>query len=312
MSQTEFENGPLHVEESATLWRYVSLPTLLLYLQGTIRLSSIERLKALDPLEGHRLWDHVVQMMGFEKNEDNTFIVKDEYKDLVDYIMRVEMSFNDRQLFALNGIYGGENQSFIFSHWYKMVMSTRYALCFFESKKESMAMWRLYAPHGFAIKTSVNDLKRGLDGTETKWRISKMKYLDKQREVTADEMYNDARRLLNEILRRPYLLKSHEYEYENEVRLLTVDPCGGENLQINNVDAATWIKEILIAPDIWHSDANVMQDLIESRHPRFKGLVYQSKAAQLPGKEDNFLQGEYTMFLGDVRRKKWPPVMWDL
>lgn len=44
----------------------------------------------------------------------------------------------------------------------------------------------------------------------------------------------------------PYFIKIHEYEYENEVRLVTVDPNKATSIEVANVPAEKWIIEIII------------------------------------------------------------------
>lgn len=188
-------NGPLPVDRDVTLWRYVTLPTLLLYLDGRLRLSSISRLRVLDPMEGTRLWDDVTQTEAFSGPE---------YGELFDFVRDRHLSPNDQKLLDANRGYPGANQRIIFDHWHRLVVSTRYALCLFASEHESIAMWRLYAPHGFAIRTRLGAIEKALESTSNRWRISKMKYLNAQSEVTPDDVFNDDQ--LKEALRRPYIL----------------------------------------------------------------------------------------------------------
>ena len=155
MGSTVIANGPLPVDKSSTLWRYVTLPTLLLYLDGKFRLSSIQRLQGLDPLEGRTLWDPITQTGAFSGPE---------YRQLFDYVRDRHLSHKDQVCLAANRHNPGSNQRAIFDHWHRLVMSTRYAFCLFESEHQSIAMWRLYAPKGgFAIKTRLGSLERGLE-----------------------------------------------------------------------------------------------------------------------------------------------------
>ena len=55
-------------------------------------------------------------------------------------------------MFDLNKDYPGANQEILFARWHKILIATRYALCFFESTHESIAMWREFAPKGVAIR----------------------------------------------------------------------------------------------------------------------------------------------------------------
>jgi hypothetical protein len=159
----------------------------------------------------------------------------------------------EQELFQKNAGRPGASQQVVFEHWYRSLISTRYALCLFQSRHESIAMWRLYAPHGFAIRTSFRALAGALQASGRKWRISQMKYVDREEEVTAGDESRDEH--FNETLRRPFLLKSREYEYEKEVRLFTVDPGALPTLVVEGVSPEKWIEEIRISPEMWREDA---------------------------------------------------------
>jgi hypothetical protein len=300
MGTNTIANGPLQVDRHATLWRYVTLPTLLLYLDGRLRLSSISRLRGLDPLEGTRLWDHVTQTEAFTRLE---------YKELFDYVRDRHLSKADQGLLDLNRDHPGANQTVIFDHWHRLVVSTRYALCLFSSEHQSIAMWRLYAPHGFAIRTSVSALEKGLEATSNKWRISKMKYINAQDEVTSDDVFNDNQ--LKEALRRPFFLKAQEYSYENEVRLVTIDPRALPSIEIEGVSASEWIEQIVISPEMWSRDAELLTQLIESRCPALKGRVHKSSAFNVPDAEDSSWTGIEADAAKEDALKHWPPSLWE-
>jgi len=295
MGTSTIENGPLPVDRIATLWRYVSLPTLLLYLDGRLRLSSINRLRGLDPLEGSRYWDHVTQTAALQGNE---------YVELFEYVRDHELTPADKKLLDANSDHPDTNQRKIFDHWHRLVTSTRYALCFFRSDHQSIAMWRLYAPQGFAIRTNLNSLERGLSGTKKEWRISKMKYIDASKEVSPDAVFRDKE--LKEALRRPFFLKGREYSYENEVRLVTVDPKEMPSIEVDSVSATDWIEEIIISPELWGKDSDILKHLINSK---FRGLVRQSSALCGPISEDS----DWEKVEGEIRERNaeehWPKLL---
>ena len=138
-----FENGPVEVDEAKPIWRYVGLPALLVYLEGNLRLQSVDSLKRIDPAEGIPLWDDVTQSDAFEK---------EEREELWGYVYS-KLSPKDQLLWNANASSGHHiaNQGIVFEEWRHIVNRTRYAICFIESPHESMAMWRLFAPHGFSI-----------------------------------------------------------------------------------------------------------------------------------------------------------------
>lgn len=254
------ENGPLPVAPDALLWRYVSLPALLLYLDRRLRLPSILSLQRLDRLEGMRPWDCVTQTEGYSQAER---------KEIWEYFEST-LSQNAKEMFRLNR--GSEaNQRQVYDYWHRLVMSTRYGLSFFVAGHESIAMWRLYAPQGFAIRTSLHSLNKALVNSERTWRISHMKYWDKSARIGPDQTNADDQ--LKSTLRRPFLLKSREYAFENEVRLFTVDGHARPNLVVDNVAPEDWIEQIRVSPEVWTEDAELLQTLIGARVPALKSKI---------------------------------------
>jgi hypothetical protein len=277
------ENGPFPVDPKSRLWRYVSFPTLLFYLKGKLRLSSIDALKKMDPLEGCALWNKETQGEAFTSDENN---------QLFAYVRARKspiLTFSPlAQILSADSLRA-------YAEWHKIVCSTRYVLCFFESEHESMAMWRLYAPFGVAVRSSLEAFNSALatNGTERKWRISKMHYCSKTDEISADQAANDPN--VREFLRRPFLLKGKEYEYENEVRLVTVDPGAKDRLVVPKVKAEEWMKEILLSPDLSKDDAEILREIIVTICPALEDLVSQSKTLEgvrWPGGVEFFLAND--------------------
>ena len=89
-----FENGPVEVDEAKPIWRYVGLPALLVYLEGNLRLQSVDSLKRIDPAEGIPLWDDVTQTVAFEEHER---------RELWEYV-HSQLSPNDKELWRANHV----------------------------------------------------------------------------------------------------------------------------------------------------------------------------------------------------------------
>lgn len=296
MTHPIIENGPLPVDAHAALWRYVSLPALLLYLDGRLRLPSVLALRRLDRLEGLAAWDHVTQTEGFSA---------DEREQLWEYFYS-SLSARDQELFSRNAALPGVNQRRVYEHWHRLVVSTRYALCFFLAEHESIAMWRLYAPQGFAIRTSLDSLNKALGNGKQRWRISRMKYWDKSKEINPDQTHADPQ--LKSALRRPFLLKSREYQYENEVRLFTVDGHARPNLLVETVAPEDWIEEIRVSPEIWSEDAELLRDLIKSRCSVLEKRIGASPIASAPIQESCWSDIDADVSHENAA-KNWPPFL---
>lgn len=299
MTHPIIENGPLPVATHAALWRYVSLPALLLYLDGRLRLPSVLALRRLDRLEGLATWDHITQTDGFSANER---------EQLWKYVPS-RLSQREQELFRLNAEHHGANQRVVYEHWHRLVVSTRYALSFFLAKHESIAMWRLYAPQGFAIRTSLDSLNKALGNTKRKWGISQMKYWDKSTEIDPDQTHADPE--LKSALRRPFLLKSREYEYEKEVRLFTVDGHARPNLLVEKVAPDDWIEEIRVSPEIWSEDAGLLRDLIKSRCPSLENRIGPSPLASAPSHAESCWSDIEADVSHENAEQNWPAFLWE-
>lgn len=299
MTHATIENGPLPVDPRAALWRYVSLPSLLLYLDGRLRLPSVLALRRLDRLEGLATWDHVTQTDGFSA---------DEREQLWKYVPS-RLSQRDQELFRLNAAHPGANQRVVYEHWHRLVVSARYALSFFLAKHESIAMWRLYALQGFAIRTSLDSLNKALENTKQKWRISRMKYWDKSTEIDPAQTCADPE--LKSALRWPFLLKSREYEYENEVRLFTVDGHARPNLLVEKVAPENWIEEIRVSPEIWSEDAELLHELIKARCPALQNRIGSSPLTSTPSYADSCWSDIEAEVSHENAEKNWPPFLWE-
>lgn len=272
------KHGPVPVDDHAPLWRYVRLPQLLLFLKGELVLPSVRTLQRHDPKEGDRPWDEVIQAMAFPS---------DAFRPLAQFV-RGEMSSADRALFDLNSRDNSKhNQRIVFEKWWEIVVSTRFALCFFEAHCESIPMWRHFAPEGVAVRTSLRRLDEALKVSGREWLASRMIYKDLSQEITADRAYADDSIL--QALGRPFLLKQREYQAENEVRLVTVDPEASAYIRVAGVRPETWIEEIRISPDLWTDDAELLSQHILTVSPALEGRVCRSAVCRMPtSSEDTF------------------------
>ncbi|MND74919.1 hypothetical protein D3C80_665260 [compost metagenome] len=124
--------------------------------------------------------------------------------------------------------------------------------CWYHSKTESEAMWKLYSDSGkgIAIKTSVGSLIKAINSCQQKipLRLGKVKYLDFLcNKLTPKDCVVDGT--------ISPLLKRNEYAHENEVRLYSVPQLhpkqwvGYEPQPILvDIDIATIIEGVYISP----------------------------------------------------------------
>jgi hypothetical protein len=112
-------------------------------------------------------------------------------------------------------------------------------LCWHESEKESLALWKLYAkdPIGIAIVTTIDKLKASVATTCEDIFIGRINYIDRN-SSTLDEIVNCNR----------FTWKDSSYSYENEVRAASrMSPSSSRGIYIP-VDINVLIENIFISP----------------------------------------------------------------
>ena len=136
------------------------------------------------------------------------------------------------------------------------------ASCWFESRHESAAMWRLYAPgaEGIAITTTFRKLNNLIKAAADKraWLVgaARVTYIDHANVGWIENLGEEERRL-NVLM--PFMLKNISYEHEKEVRALIISAMevigsDGLDLQVNLND---FIDEIVDNPfcQTWFTEA---------------------------------------------------------
>lgn len=294
------QHGPRPVDLDAPLWRYVRLPQLLGLLSGEITLPSIRTLKRHDPAEGRPMWDEIVQTMGFDN---------ERYGQWRKYVVENLLGQEERKRFEKRDRLKGDtwNQELLFAHWIESIVATRYAFCFFESKHESMGMWRAYAPDGVAIQTSLRKLEAAFANSGRPWRASRMIYRDLSRSINADRVAGDPE--LKEALWRPFFLKRLEYESEKEIRLVTVDASGSRHVALPWTRPETWIQQVRISPDLWAGDADKLIALIEMRCPGLERRISHSLVRDKPALWDSIRDEADADVNRDRASQRWPGFM---
>jgi hypothetical protein len=141
---------------------------------------------------------------------------------------------------------------------YKKMTELTAISCWSASKHESAAMWSLYCPTGpgIAVRTTFAALCNALKGAPQKIVVSRVAYLDYDREKIPDGH-----------LLLPFLHKRRSFEHEREVRAVIqhmpdqtmpgrpsqFDPAGGANVPVS-LDGL--VERIYVSPTApnWYSD----------------------------------------------------------
>lgn len=130
--------------------------------------------------------------------------------------------------------------------------------CWYESKFESEAMWKLYGDNGksIAIKTTVASIKKSIESRDNEKLaiLARMRYLDfNDVDMTREELLAKKERVST------ILLKRKEYEHEREVRLYH-EPDAFDLLNHRSIFEDYW-ERYVIRPHIINVD---ISELIHS------------------------------------------------
>lgn len=255
---TQISNdSKLRVDESASLWRYVKLSTLLLNLSGTVYVPTVAQLQKSDPKEGlaavsaewrfgylldreHGTIKKVLEALPAEKQK---LIGAGDPSNLADMMQnsRIIADFYDEQ------------QSQLKCAW-----------CWHSSSHESAAMWKLYANSGAAIQTTLARIASALPNA-VRFEAARIQYGN--REAGEIDSFNPEAAGIRDILARAYLFKNNDYEFEKEVRLVIGAEIPGAGRVLNNVSANKLIQRIVFSPWIELDEFEAMQKKIQPLCP---------------------------------------------
>ena len=160
------------------------------------------------------------------------------------YFNRVD-NFNDKYECTLTAI---DKKVFRYTDdakWYwERERKLHYISCWVESDYELALMWDTYGKDGVAIKTTVEDLKKGLAvDTEHHQYLARVKYIDGQLE-SSQEMGTPMNFLKIPMSKRKF------YEQEREIRLLYTKEKIDDKTGISfPIDLNCLINEVRVYPD---------------------------------------------------------------
>ncbi|MDN3617291.1 DUF2971 domain-containing protein [Vibrio gallaecicus] len=202
------------VDQSASLWRYMSLDKLINLLEtDSFYFTALETYNKTDPFEGY------ISKKAFELYgkifAPEVQALKDEYKKFEEQCQRE--GTNPSQLTAMReGIEGLGAKT---KETYKKLNKSIAVNCWHANPVESEAMWKLYSDNkkGVAIKTSIPSLQRALTHfvQDITVQVGAVKYMD------FSDPNIDGRECVTDGHLSP-LLKRSSFQHENEVRLFTV------------------------------------------------------------------------------------------
>ncbi|GEM_PF-1694671 len=232
------------LHDYAEVWRYVPLRTLFFYLNGLVFIPSVAKLRAGDPFEGEFYEEIAWFNTAFSDHYGN------EANGVREWIVNELCSEHERHHIEISKNYPDAAAEVIRRHYFDFVRKTRFAWCWFQSCRESAAMWSVYGNQGVAVKSTIGKLCAVLEKTNREFIYGRLTYVDYQSGVSTE--FNPEQESDYPLLLRPFFLKRREYESENEVRFVTSgadrDERGG--ILLKELSPLDWISEIRLWPGL--------------------------------------------------------------
>ena len=265
------------LSDDTVLWRYMSLDKFINLIDTqALFLSPIAYFKKSDPLEGHlpKKFHAEIESHLHEMSKFGPKLPKSAPKEMLEF-EREWAETSSRRLKLMREKARGRQS----------------ICCWYESKFESEAMWKLYGDNGksIAIKTTVASLKKSIESRDNEKLavLARMRYLD----------FNDADMTREELLAKKdrvstILLKRKEYEHEKEVRLYhepDIFDLSSHGLILEdywekyvikphtiNVDIGELIHSVVVSPYVSEPYLSSVKSICE-KYELSKCDVYQSK-----------------------------------
>jgi hypothetical protein len=257
------ESDKRWLHDGEVIWRYVPLRTLFFYLNGQVFVPSVAKLRAKDPFEGEFYENIAWFNAAFQEHYGN------EARGVEEWIIKVLCSDSERELIHINkNNPNGANAApmVLRKHYFDFVRRTRFAWCWFQSNRESAAMWSVYGNQGVAIKTTVGKLSALFETAGRDFIYGRMTYVDYESGVSTE--FDPSRDSC--LLLRPFLLKRKEFESEQEVRFVTAgnDRDEREGILLTNLRAKDWIAAIRLWPGLNAGEAMSILKVVEHFIPQ--------------------------------------------
>src|SRR5437763_14979041 len=196
----------IQVDPQSWLWRYISLSTLFLNLEGSVYIPTIAELQKSDPKEGLAAVSADWRIEALFRHNHDTIkkIVKalpTEKQRLIgagDPSNWADMMQNSRIIADAHD----ENQSQVKCAW-----------CWHWSSHESAAMWKLYAGSGVAIQTTLARIDSAMPNGVS-LEAAQIQYGN--REAGQSDSFDPEAAGIRDILTRSHLFKNNDYDFEKE------------------------------------------------------------------------------------------------
>ncbi len=241
------------LSKTTPLWRYVSIPALLTYLQGRVFIPSLEKLREDEPFEAEIVGSRNYFLKGIESRCGS------DLDSGLDWLQENLCSDAERK-----GIRDSKDHQsrleLLRRRYFEFIRRTRFAWCWYKSPDESAATWSSYGNAGAAIGTTIGQLATVLDGTCHCFKYGDMDYRRYGPEGYDDEALGPPEEAATTLCFRKRL----EYESENEIRFVTTAARRDrkQNGIILELLAHQWISQIRISPRLNWDQVQSIQEIV--------------------------------------------------
>lgn len=276
--------------DSAVVWRYVPLRTLFFYLNGLVFIPSVAKLRAGDPFEG----EFYEEIAWFNSAFQGQY--GQEASAIEQWMLKVLCTDYERLHIDINKSFPNAAAEVFRRRYFDYVRRTRFAWCWFQSYRESAAMWSIYGNQGVAVKSTVGRICTALEKTVREFIYGRLTYVDYQSGVSTE--FNPEQKSDYHLLLRPFFLKRREYESENEVRFVTTgaDREDRSGILFKGLAPQEWISEIRLWPGLTLDEEDCIKNAIQHFIPNV--YCQRSDLFSGPGGQSQFLE----MISADVDR----------
>lgn len=218
-------------KDDLILWRYMDLPFFIFLLkESKLYLTRLDQLE--DPYEGRV----------------GKFDVSEKMKKSFEFAM------HEAGIFTRETPREEKDRHFtMLDNSISMIPRYHYVSCWHANNNESVAMWKIYSKsnHSIALKTKYSQL---VDVISDKCYLGQVKYFDYDKEYVH---WGNAFNLV--------MSKRKEFEYEKEVRVVSLDTCDSKCSVLGlleSIDLNKLIDEILICPNAEEWFVPLVNDLV--------------------------------------------------
>lgn len=259
------EDPKIRVDPHCCLWRYISLSTLFLNLDGTAYIPTIAQLRKSDPKEGLAAVSDDWRLEALFRNHETIKRIVETLPPEKQRLIRAGDRSNCADMM--------QNSRIIADAYDEQQLQLKCAWCWHCASHESAAMWKLYAGSGVAVETTLARIGLALPN-DVSFEVAQMQYGN--RESGQSDSFDPEAGGIGDILSRSYLFKNNDYDFEKEVRLVFDAESSGCGRLISGIAPTKLFKRIVFSPWMSAGEFRALEKRIREMHPQNEFLISRS------------------------------------